>query len=109
MSRLERQPIAIASGLSVKEEGGLVLVKGPKGELSLPMLADIAVKIEGEGVRVETQGTTKQAVSNTGTMWSLLKNALAGVNEGFSKLLEIEGVGYKAAMEGKTLVLSLGY
>jgi large subunit ribosomal protein L6 len=109
MSRLARQPIPITAGLSAKEEGGRIVVKGPKGELSLPVLPYITVKIEPEGVRVATDGTTKQAVSNTGTMWSLIQNALVGVGEGFTKVLEIEGVGYKAALEGKTLVLSLGF
>jgi large subunit ribosomal protein L6 len=109
MSRLARQPIPVASGLSIKEEGGRIMVKGPKGEMAVPVLPHVTVKIEPEGVRVATDGTTKQAVSNTGTMWSLIQNALLGVGEGFSKVLEIEGVGYKAALEGKTLVLSLGY
>ena len=109
MSRLARQPIPIAAGLSVKEEDGRILVKGPKGEMVLPLLAHVTVKVEPEGVRVQSAETTKQAVSNTGTMWSLIQNALAGVSEGFSKVLEVEGVGYKAALEGKTLVLSLGF
>jgi large subunit ribosomal protein L6 len=109
MSRLARQPIPVAEGLSVKEEKGFIVVKGPKGEMSVPMLPHITVKIEPEGVRVATTETIKQAVSNTGTMWSLIQNAVEGVSEGFSKILEIEGVGYKAALEGKTLVLSLGY
>lgn len=109
MSRLARQPIPIPEGLSVKEHDGHIVAKGPKGEMSVPILPHITVKIEPEGVRVATAGTTKQAASNTGTMWSLVQNALIGVSEGFSKVLEIEGVGYKAALEGKTLVLSLGY
>lgn len=109
MSRLARQPIPIAAGLSVKEEGGRVVVKGPKGEMAVPILPHITVKVEPEGVRVATDGTTKQAVSNTGTMWSLIRNALEGAGEGFTKVLEIEGVGYKAVLEGKTLVLSLGF
>lgn len=109
MSRLARQPIPIATGISVQEKDGVIVVKGPKGEMNVPVLPHIAVKVEPEGVRVSTAGTTKQAVSNTGTMWSLIRNAVEGVSEGFSKVLEIEGVGYKAALEGKTVVLSLGY
>lgn len=109
MSRLARQPIPIASGLSVSEADGNVVVKGPKGEMIVPLLEHVSVKVEQDGVRVESGGVTKQASSNTGTMWSLVKNALQGVGEGFSKILEIEGVGYKAVLEGKTLVLSLGF
>lgn len=109
MSRLARQPIPIATGLSVQEKDGRIVIKGPKGEMAVPILPHITVKIEPEGVRVATAETTKQAVSNTGTMWSLIQNAAHGVSEGFSKILEIEGVGYKAALEGKTVVLSLGY
>lgn len=109
MSRLARQPIAIPSGLSVTETDGRVVVKGPKGEMALDILQHVAFKTEGAEMRVEASSGGKQAAANTGTMWSLLKNAVQGVSEGFSKVLEIEGVGYKAALEGKTLVLSLGF
>jgi large subunit ribosomal protein L6 len=109
MSRLARQPIPVTSGLSVKEEDGKIIVKGPKGEMMVSLLPSISITVEAEGIRVKGEGTTKQVASNIGTMWSLLKNALQGVSEGFSKILEIEGVGYKAVLEGKVLVLSLGY
>jgi large subunit ribosomal protein L6 len=95
--------------LTVTAAGASVGIKGPKGEMAVALLPHVAVKVEADGVRVTGEGTTKQAIANTGTMWSLLKNAIQGTGEGFAKVLEIEGVGYKAALEGKTLVLSLGF
>lgn len=83
-----------------------VFVKGPKGESTLPALSGATVAIEGDLAWVKPEGLE---TPNVGTMWSLLKNAIEGVSQGFSKVLEIEGVGYKAVVEGATLVLSLGF
>ena len=107
MSRLARQPIAKPEAVTLEERSGAMHVKGPKGEIVVPILLDIAVAVEGNDIWVKATGTETPA--NAGTMWSLLKNAIEGVTEGFSKILEIEGVGYRAALEGTTLVLSLGF
>jgi large subunit ribosomal protein L6 len=108
MSRLARQPIAKKADLAVTESNGLVAVKGPKGELSVTLLPNTMIAVEPEAVWVKVpEGKSPDA--NLGTMWANLRNAIIGVTEGFNKILEIEGVGYKAALEGKTLVLSLGY
>ncbi|MDO8516381.1 MAG: 50S ribosomal protein L6 [bacterium] len=109
MSRLAKKPISILSGVTLKDEGGFIVAKGPKGEIKLPKMQGTLVKIEADTVMVTTEGTSKQVRANTGTMWSLIRNAIAGVATGFLKTLEIEGVGYKGAMDGRTLVLSLGF
>jgi large subunit ribosomal protein L6 len=108
MSRLARQPITKKTEISVAETGGIVTVKGPKGELHLDLLPGTMVAVEGDAVWVKTE-EGKEITPNLGTMWSNLQNAIIGVTEGFSKILEIEGVGYKAQMEGKNLALSLGF
>jgi large subunit ribosomal protein L6 len=108
MSRLARQPIARAADISVTPGSESVAVKGPKGELTVALLENTAVEVGTDGVWVKpVEG--KDAGANLGTMWANVKNAIQGVTEGFSKVLEIEGVGYKAVLEGKTVVLSLGF
>ncbi|MCU0382402.1 MAG: 50S ribosomal protein L6, partial [Chitinophagaceae bacterium] len=89
--------------------GGGVVIHGPKGEKTVPILPFTTVTAKPEGVMVTVEASHKQARSNVGTMWSLVKNAIEGVNNGFKKVLEIEGVGYKAILDGKNLMLSLGY
>lgn len=108
MSRLARQPINKKADVTVTESGNLVSVKGPKGDLQVNLLAGTTVAVDNDMVWVKA-AEGKEPGANLGTMWSNLRNAITGVTEGFSKLLEIEGVGYRAAMEGKTLVLSLGF
>ncbi len=108
MSRLARQPIAKKADITVQESAGFVDVKGPKGELKLALLPNTVVAVDGDAVWVKAaEGMNPGA--NLGTMWSNLQNAMIGVADGFTKILEIEGVGYKAQMEGKNLVLSLGF
>lgn len=99
MSRLTKKSIKIPSGVTVREDGGFFTVKGPKGERKVKIEKGAAVRIEGESLWVD----------GTGTLWALARNAIQGVTEGFIKILEIEGVGYRAVVEGKELVLSLGY
>jgi large subunit ribosomal protein L6 len=106
MSRLARQPIAKKADVTVS--GGAVVVKGPKGELKLALLPQTMVTVEGDAVWVKPE-EGKPITPNVGTMWSHLQNAISGVTEGFAKTLEIEGVGYKAQLEGKNIVLSLGF
>lgn len=101
MSRLIKKPILIPTGVAVKADGGLLIVKGPKGEERVKIPPEVTVKAEGEGLWITGTGA--------GTTWALVRNAVEGVTEGFLKILEIEGVGYRAALEGKDLVLYLGY
>jgi len=109
MSRLAKKPITILSGVTITQDGGLLNFKGPKGEEELKVLDGVQVLIEGENVNVKPTRNAKVAKMNTGTMWSLIRNSISGLTSGFSKVLEVEGVGFKAAMEGKTLVLNLGF
>lgn len=109
MSRLAKKPLIIISGVTLTEDGHLLSFKGPKGEKELKILDGVKVRVEGQNVSVEPTRNAKVAKMNTGTMWSLIRNTLSGLTEGFSKVLEIEGVGFRAALEGKTLVLNLGF
>ena len=109
MSRLARKPLKIAEGVTVEKGDGVFVFKGPKGEKTVKLLPLTSVKTENGEIMVTISGASKQAISNTGTMFALLRNAMEGVKTGFEKVLEIEGVGYKAAMEGGTLVLTLGF
>lgn len=108
MSRLAKKPIKMVTGVTMIQDGNVLIFKGPKGEKRLALNPGVKVKIEPEHIWVEPSldGSTK---AHTGTMWSLIQNCLEGVSSGFSKILDIEGVGYKAALEGRELVLSLGY
>lgn len=109
MSRLAKKPIKILEGVTVREEEGSLFFKGPKGEHSFKLPAFVKVVISADEVKINTTGNGKQASANTGTTASLTKNAIFGVKEGFEKILEIEGVGYKGVMDGPTIVLSLGF
>ncbi len=108
MSRLIKKPIAITEGATVTVAGDEVRVKGPKGEIVLPVLAGVAIETEGNNVWVKL-APGAEGTAMHGTMWALIRNAIEGVTKGFEKVLEIEGVGYRASMEGKDLVLHLGY
>ncbi len=106
MSRLARKPILKNKDVQVAVEDGRISVKGPKGQSSVKLLPGTEIKVEGDSILVEASGA---AGANLGTMWSNLKNAVEGAAENFTKILEIEGVGYRAAVEGKTVVLNLGF
>ena len=98
------------NGATFEEKDGAYVLKGPKGELAVPRLSGVQVKLEDNVLNVTLEGEEdRQSKANLGTNWSLLKNAAIGVTEGFTRNLEIQGVGYRAAMEGKTLNLSLGF
>lgn len=109
MSRLAKKPIKLPEGVAVKEESGALVFRGPKGELKVDILPFVKVKADGGLMEVSMTGNVRQARMNAGTMWSLARNAANGVAGGFSKVLEIEGIGYRANVEGKNLMLSLGY
>lgn len=108
MSRLIKKSIPLPEGVTVTPEAGSVAIKGPKGQLKVILVPGIVVASKDGGVWVE-QGKDLTNVAMLGTTWALIKNAIEGVTKGFAKKLEIEGVGYRAAIEGKDLVLYLGY
>ncbi len=109
MSRVGNKPIAIPSGVSTTVEGQVVQVKGPKGTLALALHSDVAAKVEGNEVKVDPRTDTKRARAMWGTYRSLLANLITGVTKGFERRLEITGVGYRAAVQGKNLQIQLGY
>jgi large subunit ribosomal protein L6 len=109
MSRIGKRPVAMPSGVSASTEGQTLSVKGPKGTLTLQMLDDIRYEIDEGSISVQPANETKRARSFWGMQRSLVQNLVTGVSEGFTKTLEITGVGYRAAMQGKTLRLQLGY
>src|SRR3989338_8686091 len=109
MSRLAKKPVILPENVTLKEDSGVLFFKGPKGELKVPALPFIKLKIDGNSAEISTTINARQARANSGTMWSLIKNAAEGVSAGFAKVLQIEGIGYRAALEGKKVMLSLGY
>ena len=110
MSRIGRMPIAIPSGVTVDiAENNKVTVKGPKGTLERVLPAEMEIKVEGAEVVVSRPNDLKKMKSLHGLTRTLIANMVTGVTQGYEKVLEINGVGYKAQKNGKTLVLSLGY
>ena len=110
MSRLSKKAIEIPAEVTFEEKEGVFEFRGAKGVFSLKKLPYVqAILEEGKFIRVSALETSRQARANTGTMTALLKNALRGVHEGFSKSLDIEGVGFRAALEGDGITLSLGF
>jgi large subunit ribosomal protein L6 len=109
MSRIGKKPVPMPQGVTATTEGQTLAVKGPKGTLTLQMLDDVLYKVEEGTITVEPANETKRARSFWGMQRSLVQNLVTGVTEGFTKTLEITGVGYRAAMQGKNLRLQLGY
>ena len=109
MSRIGKKPVTVPSGVTAKLDGHTVAVKGAKGELKFTAPEDVVLKIEGNLITVDPRGDSKRARAMWGMSRSMIQNLVAGVTKGFEKKLEINGVGYKAAVAGKNLQLSLGY
>jgi large subunit ribosomal protein L6 len=109
MSRVGKKPIVIPAGVTAKVEGQSVAVKGAKGELKFTVPQEVAVKMENGAVTVAPLGQDKRSRALWGTARARVQNLVTGVTQGFEKKLEINGVGYKAAVAGKNLQLSLGY
>ena len=109
MSRIGRAPITIPAGVEVKVDGQHVAVKGPKGALEMNVAPTIKVEIEAGVIHVSRPNDAKENRSLHGLTRTLVNNMVVGVSEGFSKTLEVNGVGYRAAKEGKNLVLNVGY
>ena len=109
MSRIGKKPVELPSGVSATVSGQKVEVKGPKGTLSFTATDDVTIKQEENAISVQPRGTSKRARQQWGMSRSMVANLVTGVTTGFKRELEIQGVGYRAAMQGNTLKLSLGY
>ncbi|HEU4660166.1 MAG TPA: 50S ribosomal protein L6 [Pseudolabrys sp.] len=109
MSRIGKKAVAVPSGVTANVEGQTVKVKGPKGALQLVVHDDVVVKMDNGGIKLDPRNDTKRARSMWGTSRTLVANLMAGVTKGFEERLEINGVGFRAAVQGKKLQLQLGY
>lgn len=109
MSRIGRKPIDVPSGVEVKLDGHHITVKGPKGTLERDLHPDMIVEIDGNVINVSRPSEDKKHKSLHGLTRTLISNMVVGVSNGFSKELEIQGVGYRCSKQGKDLVMNLGY
>ncbi|MEO1397977.1 MAG: 50S ribosomal protein L6 [Pseudomonadota bacterium] len=109
MSRIGKKPVTVPEGVTASLDGQTVTAKGPKGELSFVVNEQVLVKMEDGAVTVNPANNTKTARSFWGISRTMIENIFTGVKDGFTKTLEINGVGYRAAMQGSNLQLSLGF
>lgn len=109
MSRIGKKPVELPGGVSASLSGQTIEVKGPKGTLSFRATDDVTLKVEDNAVSVTPRGSSKRARQQWGMSRTRVQNCVTGVTQGFKKELEINGVGYRAALQGKVLKLSLGY
>ena len=109
MSRIGKKPVVVPSGITANVEGQTVKIKGPKGALQVVLHDDVSVKLDGGQIKVDPRSESKRARSQWGTSRTLIANLIAGVTKGFEQRLEINGVGYRAAVQGKNLQIALGY
>ncbi len=109
MSRIGKKPVAMPAGVTATMEAGTLSVKGPKGMLAMQMVDEISYVLENDGITVTPANDTKRARAFWGMQRTLVSNLVVGVSDGFTKVLEITGVGYRAAVQGKNLKLQLGY
>ncbi len=109
MSRIGKKAVPIPAGVTASIDGGIISVRGPKGTLTMPLVDDISYSLEDGGISVKPANDTKRARAFWGMQRTLVQNLVTGVSDGFSKVLEITGVGYRAASQGRNLNLQLGY
>jgi large subunit ribosomal protein L6 len=109
MSRIGKRAVVVPAGITANVEGQTVKIKGPKGALQVVLHDDISVKLDGGQIKVDPRSETKRARSQWGTSRTLIANLIAGVTKGFEQRLEINGVGYRASVQGKNLQIALGY
>jgi large subunit ribosomal protein L6 len=109
MSRIGKKAVPVPAGVTASVNGQLVSVKGPKGELKVVLNDQVLAKLEAGGIKVDPRDKSKLARSSWGLSRTLVANLVTGVTVGYSKTLEISGVGYRAALNGKALQLNLGY
>ncbi len=108
MSRIGNKVITLPAGVELTQADGVVTVKGPKGELSRALSKDIEIRVDGSEVSLHRPNDSKEMKTIHGTTRALLNNMVVGVSEGFKKELEMRGVGYRAQLQGKKLVLAVG-
>jgi len=108
MSRIGKKPISLPDGAQATVNGQVVKIKGPKGELEVTLVKDVVVALEDGAIQVDPINQSKQARSMWGMSRTLVQNLVEGVTNGYAKTLEIQGVGYRAALKGKDLQLQLG-
>ena len=109
MSRIGKRPVELPKGVTASVSGQTVEVKGPKGTRSFSATDDVTIAVDGDAITVTPRGTSKRARQQWGMSRSMVANLVEGVSTGFKKELEINGVGYRANMQGNVLKLSLGY
>lgn len=109
MSRIGKLPVAIPAGVKISVDSNVVTVEGPKGKLSQNFGGNVAIKVEGDNVEVSRGDESKNARAAHGLYRNLIQNMVVGVTNGFSKTLVVNGVGYRAEVQGKLLVMNLGY
>ena len=109
MSRVGKQPVPIPGGVKVSLEDGIFVAEGPKGRVAQTMLAGVPIEVGETEITVKRESETGDARSKHGLMRALVANAVLGVSEGFSKVLEIHGVGYRAQLRGREIHLGLGF
>jgi large subunit ribosomal protein L6 len=109
MSRVGKKPVVVPSGVTANVEGQTVKVKGPKGALQVVVPDEVTVQLDKGAVQINPRNETKRARAMWGTYRTLVANLMTGVTKGFEKRLEITGVGYRAAVQGKNLQIALGY
>ena len=109
MSRIGKRPVSVPSGVSASIADGVLSVKGPKGTLTLRLRDEISYTVDGETILVKPANDTKQARAFWGMQRTLVENLVTGVTQGYIKVLEITGVGYRANAQGKNLKMQLGF
>jgi large subunit ribosomal protein L6 len=109
MSRVAKNPVPLPKGVTATVEGSTVTVKGAKGSLSLPVRRGLSLVQEGQAVRVEVAERSKESLMHAGSLRAHLANFVHGVSQGYEKKLELVGVGYRAAAQGRNLNLTLGF
>lgn len=109
MSRIGKLPIPVPQGVTVQLTGGEISVKGPKGQLSRPLVERVQINQDDGALTVTREGEDRIARANHGLMRALVSNMVTGVSKGFDKQLQIEGTGFRAEVKGKSLVMQLGY
>jgi len=109
MSRIGKLPISIPSGIKVSVDGGLVSVEGPQGKLSQSFDSAVKITVEGEEIKVAPASNSRFSAAMFGTARSIINSMVKGVQSGYSKTLEIQGVGFKAELKGTEIIMYLGY
>jgi len=109
MSRIGKKPVAIPAGVTASVEGQTVKVKGPKGELAFTLIDDVMAEKTAAGIELKPRDESKRSRSMWGMSRTMVENLMQGVTKGYSETLEIQGVGFRAAMKGKDLQLQLGF